>query len=91
MKLLTSTLIAVTLLSTLSIPDNKNTISGVLYSDESFISITTENGKILAVKKSDPPENASKVYVAPGLVDVQINGYMGVDFSGPDLTVEGVK
>ncbi len=91
MKLLTSTLIAMTLLPTRSIPDNKNTISGVLYSDESFISITTENGRIIELKISDPPENATKVYVAPGLVDVQINGYMGVDFSGPDLTVEGVR
>lgn len=30
------------------------------------------------------------VYFAPGLVDLQVNGYMGIDFNSPALTVEQV-
>ena len=87
----TGILTAVILLLTTSIRDEKNTVRGVLYSDESFISVTIENGEIAKLQKLDNPQNVPKVYIAPGLIDVQINGYMGVDFSGPDLTLEGVK
>lgn len=69
----------------------EGTIEGVLYSDGKPISILVENGEIKELKKATSEEGQTKQYVAPGLIDVQINGYMGVDFSGPDLTVEGVK
>lgn len=91
MKTLTAILLTLTLLSTTYMPSEKNTIRGILYSDEGFVAITMENGKILEIQKTSDPETAQDVYVAPGLIDVQINGYMGVDFSGPDLTVEGVR
>jgi len=70
---------------------SENSIGGVLYSDGNPITIKVENGKITEVKPLDTEIDQPKFYVAPGLIDVQINGYMGVDFSGPDLTVEGVK
>ncbi len=66
------------------------TVEGLLYSDESPVSITLENGKIKAMKPFKSG-NHSQTYVAPGLIDVQINGYVGVDFSGPDLSVEGIR
>ncbi|WP_273568987.1 N-acetylglucosamine-6-phosphate deacetylase [Maribacter halichondriae] len=91
MKTLTGILLAIILLSTTSIPSEKNSVQGMLYSDEGFISITIENGKISKLEKPNKPQTTPEVYIAPGLIDVQINGYMGVDFSGPDLTVEGVK
>ena len=31
------------------------------------------------------------VFIAPGLIDVQINGYMGVDFSGEELTLSEIR
>jgi len=34
---------------------------------------------------SAPPHNQ---WIAPGLVDLQVNGYAGVDFQGDDLTVD---
>ncbi len=91
MKTLTIILLALILLSTTYIPSEKKIIQGVLYSDEGFVTITMENGKISELLRSTDPENNPDVYIAPGLIDVQINGYMGVDFSGPDLTVEAVR
>lgn len=69
----------------------ESTIEGMLYSDEKPVTILIDNGKIKEIKSSVAHTDRPKVYVAPGLIDIQINGYMGVDFSGPDLTVEGVK
>lgn len=66
-------------------------MEGILYSDEEWVSISTTNGKISGINRLAKKNKVSKMYVAPGLIDVQINGYMGVDFSGPDLTVEGVR
>lgn len=66
-------------------------IEGVLYSDEGLVSLSTTNGKITGINRLDKEGDVSKMYLAPGLIDVQINGFMGVDFSGPDLTVEGIR
>ena len=70
---------------------NKNSeIEGILYSDKRHVSIEISNGNITALHNLTS-EDKTELFIAPGLIDVQINGYMGVDFSGPDLTVEGVK
>ena len=66
-------------------------IEGILYSDEGWVSLATTNGKISGINRLAKGNNSTKIYIAPGLIDVQINGYMGVDFSGPDLTVEGIR
>lgn len=43
------------------------------------------------VSKIKPSAKAlpTKIYVAPGLIDLQINGFMGVDFSDQNLAPEG--
>ena len=66
-------------------------MEGILYSDEGWVSISITKGKISGINRLSKGDKESKIYVAPGLIDVQINGYMGVDFSGPDLTVEGIR
>lgn len=66
------------------------TLQGISYWDENPVSISLENGKITALKPLGPKTDRPSLYIAPGLIDIQINGYVGVDFSGPDLTVEGV-
>src|SRR5690606_23345284 len=59
--------------------------------DDRPVSVAIANGKIVEIKHLNRDIDKSDTYVAPGLIDIQINGYMGVDFSGPDLTVEGVR
>ncbi len=66
------------------------TLHGISYLDENPVSVSLKNGKISAVEQPNQSIDRPDVYIAPGLIDVQINGYVGVDFSGPDLTVEGV-
>lgn len=69
----------------------KEKIQGYLYSDGKPVSIEIVNGKILKIKRISLNPDLPKIYIAPGLIDIQINGYMGVDFSGQDLTKEDLK
>ena len=71
--------------------EDKIKLRGILYSDNSLVEITIENKKIKEIYQIDRSGVTGKTFIAPGLIDIQINGYMGIDFSGPDLTVEGVK
>ncbi len=93
MKLRTISIISILLFLSMKTTNQTNfdTIEGVLYSDKGMISIELFNGKISNIQRLDKESEGAKSYIAPGLIDLQINGYMGVDFSGPDLTVEGVR
>ena len=66
-------------------------IEGILYSDMGIVSIKSDNGKISKINRIESQGKSLELFVAPGLIDVQINGYMGIDFSGPELTIEGVR
>lgn len=66
-------------------------IDGILYSDRARVSVVVRGEKIVAIKPIEASSDAPNLFIAPGLIDIQINGYMGVDFSGPDLTVEKVR
>tara|TARA_R110002050_G_scaffold107424_2_gene217821 strand:- start:13761 stop:14978 length:1218 start_codon:yes stop_codon:yes gene_type:complete len=93
MKFKYTPIIVLFFFSNMAISQSKDTqaIEGVLYSDEGWVSLSTNTGKISGINRLDKEANVSKMYVSPGLIDVQINGFMGVDFSGPDLTVEGIR
>ncbi len=68
-------------------------VEGLFYLDGKPVSIEVVDGYISRItpkNKLDDPE-LSDVYVAPGLIDNQINGYVSVGFSSPGLTVEGVR
>ena len=69
--------------------DNDFTVvEGILYSTGRPVSITIADGRILRIKQLARSPNNLLSYVAPGLIDLQINGYMGIDFANPDLTAE---
>ena len=66
-------------------------IDGLLYSEGTGVSIEIAGENIQSIAPLNYQADGPAVYVAPGLIDIQINGYAGVDFSGPDLTVERVR
>jgi N-acetylglucosamine-6-phosphate deacetylase len=65
-------------------------IEGIRYSDNRKISIEIENGVIHAVNEISGfrDEYAGHRFIAPAFIDNQVNGYVGIEFSKPDLSVE---
>jgi len=71
--------------------EDTNSIEGLLYLDEEPVSIEIVDGKIAKIKHLSSGSDIPEVYVAPGLIDIQINGYMGIDFADQDLNIEGIR
>src|SRR5690554_4849223 len=69
-------------------------VEGLHYIDDSPVRISVKDGKIIEIERiqqlSDTSENR---YIAPGLIDNQVNGYVGFSFvnTGGELTLTGVK
>ena len=57
------------------------------YTGESLI-VKYADGRITDIKKGTPDETT---WIAPGLIDLQVNGYHGVDVNAPDLTIDAVR
>lgn len=82
----------IALILMMNISNAQTRLEGLLYLDKKPISVEIADGKIINVQ---PIENLSDpshpVYIAPGLIDIQINGFMGVDFAGQDLNTEDIR
>ena len=66
-------------------------IEGIHYGTGKPVSIEIIDGYIGNISETDGLKNGNvNSFIAPGLIDNQINGYAGVDFSGNTLTVEEV-
>lgn len=76
--------------------------TGLNYYDHSPVSIGVENGIISEIKRPDKlPESSEPLFIAPGLIDIQVNGYSSVSFSlegagdtaasSGDLTTDDVR
>jgi len=61
-------------------------VEGLLYLDGKPVRIEIVDGLISRVKPLNNGAEVPEVYLAPGLIDIQINGYMGVDFSDQELS-----
>lgn len=84
-------LIIMILISMPSIAQQK--IEGIFYLDGQPVSITVIDGKIDQIDRNvELKEDSRKVFIAPGLIDNQVNGINGVSFSfgQSELNVQGV-
>jgi N-acetylglucosamine-6-phosphate deacetylase len=70
-------------------------IEGLSYLDGKPLSVVIKNGKIAQVNRiADLPAGSRKLYIAPGMIDNQVNGFLGVSFvseAGGNLTLEDFK
>ena len=77
-------------------------VEGINYLDYLPVAVEIENGKIVKVERINKlSEENEQVFIAPGLIDIQVNGYNSVSFSlegsegqlegGSVLKVEDVK
>jgi len=75
----------------LGIEKDTATVKGLFYLDGEQISIGILDGKIVKIDRLSQGADIPKVYVAPGLIDLQVNGFMGIDFSDQNLSIEGMR
>lgn len=61
-------------------------VDGLHYMDGKPIRVEITDGKISRIKALPSGSKVPEVYLAPGLIDIQINGYAGVNFSDQELT-----
>jgi len=66
-------------------------IKGILYSDKAPVEIIISDGKISEIVRLEKENKTPEIYIAPGLIDLQINGYMGVNFGNPDLNINDLR
>ncbi|NMB83439.1 MAG: N-acetylglucosamine-6-phosphate deacetylase [Ignavibacteria bacterium] len=60
----------------------QNKVEGLFYLDGKPVSIVIRDGKISEINRIDNlPASQETIYIAPGLIDNQVNGYNGVSFS----------
>jgi len=66
-------------------------LTGIHYSSGETVRLHLEDGIIRSVEGTGESGGDRLPIVAPGLVDLQVNGYRGIDFNGPELTAEQVE
>ena len=65
-------------------------ITGIHYETGKPVVIEINDGIIVSVDEASGNAIKNDLYISPGLFDNQVNGYSGVDFSGDDLTSDGI-
>jgi len=67
-------------------------VHGLHYETGKPVRVEIEKGRILNVSDAHPGGGGGKdIYIAPGLIDNQVNGYRGVDFAAERLSLDGIK
>ena len=68
-------------------------VEGISYLTRTPIAISIENGMIVKIEDiKELKDGGTQLFVAPGLIDNQVNGFNNVSFSfgGGELTPEGI-
>jgi N-acetylglucosamine-6-phosphate deacetylase len=64
--------------------------SGIHYATGRPVRIDISDGRIVSITETEKDNlNTGELFIAPGLIDNQINGYANIDFSGNELSPEG--
>ncbi len=66
-------------------------IEGILYNNNNPITILIEEGIITSITPADDINLDNTLFIGPGFIDVQVNGYTGISFTDNDLTSDGVR
>lgn len=64
---------------------NSGEITGLLYTSNRAVRLRWEKGVISALEETRPPSGA-EAWICPAALDLQVNGYAGVDFQQDGLT-----
>jgi N-acetylglucosamine-6-phosphate deacetylase len=68
-----------------------SSVAGIHYISGKPVRIDIRAGMITGITETDlPEEEKTNLFLGPGLIDNQINGYAGVDFSGNNLSSKEV-
>ena len=63
----------------------RRTIVGRDPASAAGIAVTIADGRIAEIRAAEAPDDAA--FIAPALVDLQVNGYGGLDLNSPDLSI----
>ncbi len=78
--------------ATLHLMAQNLSVSGYSVDVQSQVTVTIKDGKISKIRKvSAAQTDGEKIYLAPGLIDTQINGYAAVSFNKEGLTAEAIQ
>ncbi|MFZ0280321.1 MAG: N-acetylglucosamine-6-phosphate deacetylase [Bacteroidales bacterium] len=66
-------------------------VKGIHYETGKAVKIEIRDGFISNISDVMRSNQEPELFVAPGFIDNQINGYRGVDFSGPELTTYDMR
>jgi len=66
-------------------------IEATHYETNKPVRIETGKGLITLISETDESIRNRSLYVAPGLIDNQINGYKGIDFSDPQIDTGKIR
>jgi len=66
-------------------------IIGRRYDTLEAVTVTVLDGVVCSVESEGVASGGELPWIAPGFVDLQVNGYAGVEFNNPELTTDDVQ
>jgi N-acetylglucosamine-6-phosphate deacetylase len=72
--------------------NDHHSLVGIHYETGKWVALEIADRKIKKIQRIDKPSGPHpEVIISPGLIDNQINGYSGIDFSHPAFTSEAMR